>query len=346
MIVKNEENNISNCLDSVSDLFDEIIIVDTGSTDNTKDMVKKYTDKIYDFKWINDFSAARNFAFSKATNDYVMWLDADDIIKTDDLFKLKNLKNTLSDEIDIIMLKYDIAFDNYNNPTFTYYRGRIFKREKNYLWKDRVHEYIPLTGNITKEDISITHNKKKTNDSERNLNIYKEMEKNNEKLTPRNLYYYGRELFDHKKYEQAIDILINFLDTKEGWVEDNIDSCYLISNCYYYLNQNDYILIWLFNSFKYDTPRKKTCCLIGNHFLKNKQYDFAIYWYNLALALSIKDSGFYESDYDYFIPYINLSTSYYYNGDKIKAKHFYKLSKEIKPNNDFVVQNSKYFENI
>ena len=67
MIVKNEENVLDRCLSSIADLMDEIIIVDTGSTDRTKEIASKYTDLIYDFPWINDFSAARNFSFSKAT---------------------------------------------------------------------------------------------------------------------------------------------------------------------------------------------------------------------------------------------------------------------------------------
>ena len=55
MIVKNEEKVLARCLDSIADLMDEIIIVDTGSSDNTKEIAKKYTDKIYDFAWIDDF---------------------------------------------------------------------------------------------------------------------------------------------------------------------------------------------------------------------------------------------------------------------------------------------------
>ena len=66
MIVKNEEKLLARCLDSVAGLMDEIIIVDTGSTDRTKEIAARYTDKIYDFEWVQDFSAARNFAFSKA----------------------------------------------------------------------------------------------------------------------------------------------------------------------------------------------------------------------------------------------------------------------------------------
>ena len=152
----------------------EIIIIDTGSTDKTKKIVSKYTDKIYDFKWINDFSAARNYSFSLATKDYIMWLDADDILKEEDHHKLKELKQTMTNKYDIVMLKYNIAFDKLGRDTFSYYRERLLKRSKNYKWNDRVHEYIELTGNLKKEDIAITHDKKIKEKSTRNLNIYKE----------------------------------------------------------------------------------------------------------------------------------------------------------------------------
>ena len=69
MIVKNEETVLSRCLDSIASLVDEIIIVDTGSTDKTKSIAAKYTTHIYSFSWIDDFSAARNYSFSKATMD-------------------------------------------------------------------------------------------------------------------------------------------------------------------------------------------------------------------------------------------------------------------------------------
>ena len=72
MIVKNEEDVLARCLDSVKDLVDEIIIVDTGSKDRTKEIAHTYTDNVFDFVWIDDFAAARNFAFSKAKCMYCM----------------------------------------------------------------------------------------------------------------------------------------------------------------------------------------------------------------------------------------------------------------------------------
>ena len=80
MIVKNEERVLARCLDSVADLVDEIIIVDTGSTDATKEIAARYTEQIYDFVWQDDFAAARNFSFSKASMDYIYAPDADEVL--------------------------------------------------------------------------------------------------------------------------------------------------------------------------------------------------------------------------------------------------------------------------
>ena len=98
MIVKNEEAVLARCLDSVRDAVDEIVIVDTGSTDRTKEIARGYTEKVFDFEWIDDFSAARNYAYAQATMDYQMWLDADDVLPACEREKLLRLKQTLPDD--------------------------------------------------------------------------------------------------------------------------------------------------------------------------------------------------------------------------------------------------------
>lgn len=106
MIVKNEEKNLKRCLSCVADLMDEIIIVDTGSVDKTKEIALGYTDKVYDFKWIGDFAAARNFAFSKATGDYIYSADADEILDETNRERFRILKENMYPEIEIVQMYY------------------------------------------------------------------------------------------------------------------------------------------------------------------------------------------------------------------------------------------------
>ena len=80
MIVKTEERTLARCLDSIRGAVDEIVIVDTGSVDATVEIARRYTDRIFEFPWIDDFAAARQFAFDQATGDWVAWLDADDVV--------------------------------------------------------------------------------------------------------------------------------------------------------------------------------------------------------------------------------------------------------------------------
>ena len=106
MIVKNEEAVLDRCLGSVADLVEEIIIVDTGSTDRTKEIAAGYTDKIYDFQWIHDFSAARNYAFSLASCDYIYSADADEVLDAENRERFRTLKEQLLPEIEIVQMKY------------------------------------------------------------------------------------------------------------------------------------------------------------------------------------------------------------------------------------------------
>ena len=103
MIVKNEEAVLARCLDSVKEVVDEIVIVDTGSTDKTKEIAAQYTGLVYDFAWDDDFSAARNASFSRATKDFILWLDADDVLLPADRQMLGQLKQTLPCDIDVVM---------------------------------------------------------------------------------------------------------------------------------------------------------------------------------------------------------------------------------------------------
>ncbi|MCL2421499.1 MAG: glycosyltransferase family 2 protein, partial [Defluviitaleaceae bacterium] len=292
MIVKNEEAVLARCLDSIKNVVDEIIIVDTGSVDKTKAIAYSYTDKVYDFEWVNDFSAARNEAYAKATMDYQMWLDADDVFPETSAKALLELKETLDPAIDIVTMKYLTHFDEHGNPILTSTRERLTRREKGYVWNDPVHEYIQLAGNIFYSDIEVHHKKIKiaTDSSQeaaadRNLKIYMHLEKSGKPLTPRQQYYYARELKDHGMWADAAHHFKEFIDSKKGWVEDNIAACYNLSICYNALgdekNQQK-ILPILLKSFEYDAPRAEICSEIGYFYKRKNDYATALKWFKIA----------------------------------------------------------------
>ena len=106
IIVKNEEKILERCLGSIADLVDEIIIADTGSTDATKEIAGRYTKHVYDFQWVDDFSAARNFVFSKATMEYIYSADADEVLSPENRERFRLMKDTLLPDIEIVQMKY------------------------------------------------------------------------------------------------------------------------------------------------------------------------------------------------------------------------------------------------
>lgn len=158
MIVKNEEAVLARCLDSLKGIADEIVIVDTGSTDRTKEIAGHYTDRIYDFEWVCDFSAARNFAFSKASCDYIYSADADEVLEEKDRKKFLDLKYALLPEIEIVEMIYVNPEDC--NMVYNYTREprpKLFKRLREFRWIDPIHETVSLNPLVYSSDIEIQH---------------------------------------------------------------------------------------------------------------------------------------------------------------------------------------------
>lgn len=348
MIVKNEELTLERCLKCVKDIVDEIIIVDTGSTDKTKEIAYKFTEKVYDFEWCDDFSKARNYSFSKATKDYIMWLDADDVILEKDCIKLKYLKENFDKNIDIVMLKYDLNLDSNGTPALSYYRERILKREKNYQWKSPIHEVIELKGNILRKEISITHKKEKSHDPKRNLKIFEKMIENGISLDPRQTFYYARELYYNEDYEKSLKYFNTFLNDENGWIENKISACLDLYYLYIKINDENNALNSLFRSFKFDIPRAEICCNIANYFVKKNNFNVAIYWYKEASTkiFDLSKGGFYIKDYYDYVPYIGLCVCYDKLGEYEIANYYNELAGKIKPNDKAYIHNFKYFKSL
>lgn len=344
MIVKDEEEVIGRCLDSLKDIVDEINIVDTGSTDRTKEIVSQYTDRIFDFKWIDDFAAARNFAFQQATKEYILWLDADDVLSAEDQDRFLNLKRTLDRSVDAVAMDYHLSFDSQGKPVDEIRRHRLAKRENNFKWEGAVHEYLGVAGNVITSDVCIQH-RPLTHDASRNIGIYERRLAAGENFSPRDLYYYANELKDHQRFEEAIKFYTKFIDTNQGWVEDVIQACYKMGMCYESLGMKEKTLQSIIESFKYEAPRPHACYRLGVHFLEKQQYEPAIYWFKEAIT--VKDSSYFRNvAYGTWMPHLQLCVCYDRIGKHTLACEHNEMAAMYVPNHPSVEYNRKYFQGV
>lgn len=347
MIIKNEEKVIERCLSSIKNIVDEIIIVDTGSSDNSTDICKNFTNKIYNFKWIDDFSAARNFSFSKATKEYIFWMDADDILLPEDIKKFKLLKKNLNRSVDCVNMKYNVGFDKFGNTTLSYRRARLVKRKMNFKWIGFVHEYLKVYGNIFNSNISITHRKIEYK-PKRNIEIYENKLKEGVKFSLRDILYYGNELYDHNRYKDALKNYTKFLNSNMGWYEDNINVCNKICDYYQQIGNFRKARSYIFKSFEYDNPRAEGCCRAGRSFLSENRLSQSIFWYNMALKIEKpKDSlGFFNDPYWTWIPHLQLCVCYDKLGNHKLAYKHNEMAATFIPEDDKIAFNRRYFKSL
>jgi GT2 family glycosyltransferase/tetratricopeptide (TPR) repeat protein len=142
LIVKNEEANLPACLESVADLVDEIIVVDTGSSDATKEVAARFSAQVFDFPWVDSFAAARNESLRHATGDWIFWLDADDRIDEANRRRLRALFDQLGDENLAYVMKC-LCLPEPGRETGTVVdHVRLFRNHPAIRWEYRVHEQI------------------------------------------------------------------------------------------------------------------------------------------------------------------------------------------------------------
>lgn len=141
MIVKNEAATLANCLSSVRDIVDEIIVVDTGSSDNTRDIAKQFAARVFDLPWPDSFAVARNESIRHASGQWILWLDADDFIDEPNRNKLRALLASLQDDnTAYVMRSRSVTADN---SVILADHVRLFRNHPAICWEYRVHEQIP-----------------------------------------------------------------------------------------------------------------------------------------------------------------------------------------------------------
>jgi tetratricopeptide (TPR) repeat protein len=139
MIVRDEQENLPGCLESAAGIFDEIVVVDTGSIDRTREIARAHGARVIDFAWIDDFAAARDAALGHATGDYAFWLDADETIDPGGREDLRALLDALEPNSAVA---FTARFYGHAVPDPGLYQDRLFPCRADIRWTGRIHEVV------------------------------------------------------------------------------------------------------------------------------------------------------------------------------------------------------------
>jgi tetratricopeptide (TPR) repeat protein len=162
MIVRNEERNLAECLTPVAELFDEIVIVDTGSHDATIEIARRFTSHVHSFEWCDDFAAARNESLRHASGEWIFWLDADDRFDAANVERLRQLLSQLGDQPRAYMIDTLCSSVESWEEVRLITHPRLFRRHPQLAWRGRVHEQVsPCPSTLGYEllwsDVQILH---------------------------------------------------------------------------------------------------------------------------------------------------------------------------------------------
>ena len=347
MIVKNEETCLDRCLHSVKDAVDEIVIADTGSTDRTKEIARRYTDRVYDIPWENDFSAARNASMACASMPFILWLDADDVIEPAELDKLIALKQSLDDGVDAVMMPYQYAFSPDGSVSLVFERERIVRRAAGFAFEGAVHEAMAVSGNILHADIAVRHTGSHGERSgRRNLAIYEGILASGRRLSPREMYYYARELKSARKFEQAQEAFAAFLK-EDGWIENRLDAYVQRGECLMALGRREAAKKAYLLSLAEGAPRAEAVCALGRCMMEEEDWETAIFWYRAALMCRMpRGGGFVSPDAYGYIPLMQLCVCYDRTGRHALAAKMNEQALRIHPGDEAALKNRAYFSLI
>jgi glycosyltransferase involved in cell wall biosynthesis len=304
MIVRNEETLIYNTLNTISEMFNEIIIVDTGSTDNTLNEIKRFTSqlnygkvctniKLHQFEWCDSYSAARNYSYQFATCDYVTWWDADDVPGINFKEVMYDIRNNRYPGAQVFYIPTVTEFNEDKSPKNWITNDRIILKELVLGWQYPIHEqivYKDLRQLNNQAFISfkpticrIDHFKELKNNP-RHLEFYNKLISNNHEFIGHDYYFYVVELINNELYHK-IDEWVKLGCSKN---HDNHQLGYFVmiyhrlKNEGHLQNLNSFIDIILL-LLRHGICDAEVCCWYGDYLLSMNKYDAALMWYRNAL---------------------------------------------------------------
>jgi glycosyltransferase involved in cell wall biosynthesis len=251
LIVKNEQDHLRSCLESIKGV-DEIVIVDTGSQDNTIAIAQEYTDKVYygeEYLWQDDFAYSRNQSLDLCNGDWVLIIDADEVLEKGGLDRLKKIINETN--------KTGIYFNTINagDHSQVHQSIRAFKRVSG-RWVGKAHNYlVGLTTENANINLYYGYSNAHKLDPDRTLRILKKSCEENPNLT-REKYYLAREYWYRKDYKTALYHYKEYVE-KSSYLSEKSDAYLMMARCCWLIQRGDDARKYCFEAVKLNPDFKE-----------------------------------------------------------------------------------------
>lgn len=316
IICKNEQENLKRLFPCLG-FADEVVFVDTGSTDDSVKIATSFGAKIYEFEWCDDFAKARNFAISKASCEYIMWVDCDDIlsIRTQNLI-IKWKKNVAESCADFYYMKYVVG-DKFKT---TFRRERLVRNCDKCRFVGFIHEVIPPFGQTRTLEGEVLH-MSNADHSERNLAIYRKAQTSGERFTTRDKYYFARTLYDCGMYDEAVVQFERASRCRSLSLAEVVDCKMHIAKILLCRGENRRALSVALSAVRLSSPSPEVCCVVGDCFKQCQQMTIAVGWYLLATRAEY-NGGFAYDYYRRYYPYTRLSEVFSFLGDDSQSAYY------------------------
>ena len=284
MIVKNEQKNMAEILNNLKPIADEMIVVDTGSADDTAEIARSLGAQVFTFSWTGSFADARNFAFSKASGDYIYSADADERLDEENLQRFLCLKECMDPQIDIVQMYYRNQLQG--NTVYNFdreLRPKLFKRLRTFTWLEPVHEQVRLDPLVFDSDIEIDHFPEGDHAS-RDLAAFLRASRE-QALSPRLFSLYARELMiagRESDFQEALPFFEKEASAEDRSVDEVKQACVIVCHAAR-LHRKERTF------FQYALKNvaaggcSEMCCELGEFYLEEGQWKEAALWfYNAA----------------------------------------------------------------
>ncbi|MCM1335314.1 MAG: glycosyltransferase family 2 protein [Bacteroides sp.] len=285
MIVKNEEGRLRRCLECLKPIADEILIADTGSTDRTKEIAAEFTDHIYDFPWVGDFSAARNFIFSKARMDYIYTADADEELDAANIRRFLDLKKVLLPEIEIVQMRYlNLMEENTAYNARRELRPKLYRRLRTFEWIDPIHETVRLDPIVYDSEIEILH-KAEGNHAKRDLAAFRKAIAGGTRLSKKLHSMYAKELLiagDPDDLAAAEGFFRESYTDERRTPDERREAACVLARCYRLRGEVAAFFRVILRELPYGYTAE-LCTEIGAYFYEAGDFAEALCWYNDAI---------------------------------------------------------------